>query len=407
MNAKCLLAGLSLAALSACKKDGGDDKEPAPVVNAATIVVTPQAFTETFGAMGTVVPRAGHIATLSAPAQGRVAQVLVTTGQSVSPGQPLVILDQAPFEAALHAAETAADAAARAAERQQRLANEGIVPKKDAESAAADAAKSHADVVTAQRALQLSTLRSPIAGVVTKMNATLGASADVTQPLVEIADPSALDVLLNATPTDAGRVRAGAKVALSAGATATGEPLGIGTVADISGTVDSASRGVAIRVQAPTTRRPLKIGETIFGAISVGTNPNAIVIPNEALVPDGETFKVFVVDATQHAHEQEVKVGGRSEKGVEITEGLKAGDRIVTTGAYAVSDSAKVVPMTAAPGETKDVKPDADDKKGDASDSADKADKADKTDTASSPTGQPANKPAGQPASKPAAKAKP
>jgi multidrug efflux pump subunit AcrA (membrane-fusion protein) len=103
-------------------------------------------------------------------------------------------------------------------------------------------------------------------------------------------------------------------------------------------------------VQAPTTRRPLRIGETVNGAIAVATRPSAIVIPAEALVPEGEEFKVFVVDSAGIAHERDVKVGGRSATGVEITEGLTAGEKIVTYGAYGMQDSVKVVPLAPARG---------------------------------------------------------
>src|SRR5581483_7815593 len=81
-------AAAMLTLASACHKKGGDEGETVQaVVPAQTIVVTPQAFTETMGAIGGVVPRAGHVATLSAPAAGRVGQVYVTTGQTVQPGQ--------------------------------------------------------------------------------------------------------------------------------------------------------------------------------------------------------------------------------------------------------------------------------------------------------------------------------
>jgi RND family efflux transporter MFP subunit len=374
MNHRTLIAALVAASLVAaslvgCKQSDEGDKEPAPVVNAATVVVSAQAFTETFDAIGNVVPRSDHVATLSAPGPGRVASVSVTTGQAVDAGETLVTLDQAPFESALRAAEAAVAAAERANDREQRLANEGIAPRKDAEAAAADAAAKRADLVNAQRMAALSVLKAPIAGVVTKMNATIGASVDASQPLVEIADPRALDILLNATPTDAGRTQPGAKVALSAGSTAKGEPLGVATVVDVSGTVDSTQRGVAIRAHAATTRRPLKIGETVFGQVAVATRPNAIVIPNDALVPDGEKFKVFVVDNQGIAHERDVTVGGKSDAGVEITEGLTVGERIVTQGAYAVSDSAKVAPLSAPPGKVPDEEGGAAEK-GDAKDEA-------------------------------------
>jgi RND family efflux transporter MFP subunit len=202
-----------------------------------------------------------------------------------------------------------------------------------------------------------SILRSQIAGVVTRMSATLGAQADPAQPLVEVSDPRSLDVLMSVTPTDAARVQPGAKVALSAGQSASGEPLGIGSVTDVSGTVDSTNRSVAVRVQAPTTRRPLRIGETVFGAITVGVRPNAIVVPLEALVPEGDKFKVFVVDAKGIAHERGVTVGSKSDTGAEITDGLKAGERIVTYGAYGMTDSAKVVPLAPPATKADTVKP--------------------------------------------------
>jgi len=271
--------------------------------------------------------------------------VLVSAGQAVQAGQALIELDQAPFQAALQSAEATLSAAEKANERQQRLAGEGIVPRKDAELAAADVAKARADAAAARRMAQLAVLRSPIAGVVTRMSATLGAAADPAQPLVEVADPSALDVLMSVTPTDAARIRPGAKVTLSAGQSANGEPLGVGTVMDVSGTVDSTNRSVAVRVQAPTTVRPLRIGETVFGSIAVATKPNAVVVPVEALVPEGDRFKVFVVDPAGLAHEREVKVGGRTSVVVEITDGLRAGEKVVTVGAYGVQDSAKVVPL--------------------------------------------------------------
>jgi cobalt-zinc-cadmium efflux system membrane fusion protein len=342
----CALA-LTLALGASCKKDAESDAAAHPTVSATTIVVTLQPFTETLEAIGTVVGRAGHVAALSAPGPGRIGQVLVTTGQTVQTGQPLIELDQAPFQAALQSAEAALAAAERNAERQQRLAAEGIIPKKDAEQAAADVAKARADAGEARRLATQSTLRSPINGVITRLNASLGGSVDTSQPLVEISDPTALDVLLNVTPTAAARVQPAQKVALTAGQSAGGEPLGIGTVMDVSSTIDSTTRGVAVRVQAPTTRRPMRIGETVYGAIAVATRARSVVVPAEAIVPEGDGFRVFIVDPNGLAHAREVTIGGRSSAGVEITEGLKAGDKVVTYGAYGLQDSVKVVPLVA------------------------------------------------------------
>jgi RND family efflux transporter MFP subunit len=257
----------------------------------------------------------------------------------------LIELDQAPFRASLEAAEAAYAAAQQASERQQRLAQEGIAPRKDAQQAVADLARARNDLEIARRAENLSIIKAPISGVVTRVVATIGSSVDPSQPLIEIADPSTIDIVLSVTPSDAARVRPGAKANLTAGQSQGGESLGVGDVVEVSSAVDSTTRSVAVRVQAAHTRRPLRFGETVFGAIAVAARAGAIVVPIEALVPDGEGFKVFVVDANNIAHSRPVTVGGKTTTTAEISDGLKAGERIVTFGAYGMQDSAKVIPV--------------------------------------------------------------
>ena len=83
---------LAMLVAGGCKaKEGGDSEtEAKPVVAAQTIVVTPQPFTETLGAIGSVTPRPGHVSAVNAPAQGRVAKVEVSTGQAVHADEPLI-----------------------------------------------------------------------------------------------------------------------------------------------------------------------------------------------------------------------------------------------------------------------------------------------------------------------------
>jgi membrane fusion protein, multidrug efflux system len=223
------------------------------------------------------------------------------------------------------------------------MVTQGIAPRRDLEAASAELAKAKSEVAAARRTAELATLRAPISGVVTRMGATIGASVDASQTLVEIADPSEVDIVLSLPPTDAARVHQGAKVMLHGGAGADGEVLGEATVTDISGIVDSASHSVALRARGGKLNRELRIGETLFGEVVLATRAKAIVIPAQALVPEGDGYKVFVVDSSGTAHAREVSVGGRTSGTAEITKGLEAGERVVTYGAYGVTDSAKIV----------------------------------------------------------------
>ena len=299
-------------------------------------------FTEIVTAIGTVAPRPGRYAELAAPAPTRVARILVAPGQRVAAGDTLVVFEQAPFEAAAHAADVALMAAQHAADRASRLVAAGILPKKDADQADLDLAAAQTADVTARRNADLAALRSPIAGVVTRVNAVMGASVDVSQPVVAVADPNALDLVFGLSVDAAGRVHAGDSLLVLAGELGTGDTLGPGRVQDVGVAVDSVTRTVTARGHLTHGTRALRIGETVYARIAVRTTPKAIVVPEVSLVPTGEGYRVFVVDTAGMAHARDVTVGGRADGLAEITSGLAAGEVVVAAGAYGVTDSARV-----------------------------------------------------------------
>ena len=339
------LSLLCVMALAACGGDRGDDESSgaaAPAaVTARTAIAASGSFEQAVDAIGQVTARPGSVAGLGAPGPTRVARVLVALGQRVRPGQALVVFDQTGFAAEARTAEAALVTAQHAYDRARRLADAGIVPTKEAEQAAAELASARGAAAVARHTETLATLRSPIAGVVTRMDAVLGASVDAGAPLVEVADPSAVDVSFTLSPAEAGRVSAGATVALSEGPA--GASLGRGVLADIGAAVDSASHGVPVRVRVTEPARTLRLGETVLGRIAAGTHANAITVPIAALVPSGEGYRVFVVDSSGTAHARTVVIGGRTEQAAEIVKGVAAGERVVTDGAYGMQDSTRVV----------------------------------------------------------------
>lgn len=330
-----------LASCGAAESDGTSGDVQA-VVTARTVLVVAQPFTEVLTVTGTVVPRAGAMAQLSAPSPARIARIFVQTGQNVSRGTPLVEFEQAPFLARAHAAEAALQSAVLAAERARRLVSQGIVARKDQEQADAALAAARADALSARRDAQLSRLDAPIAGVVTRMTALIGASVDASQPLVEVVDTRLVDIVLQLSANDAARVSRGAHVELSSGQGAGARSLGASTVTDIGGVVDSATRSVAVRIRASGLSRQLRIGETISADIAVAEDAQAIVVPTESLVPSSEGFIVFVVDSTEIAHERVVIVGGMHGDRTRILTGLTVGERVVTYGAFGMTDGATV-----------------------------------------------------------------
>jgi membrane fusion protein (multidrug efflux system) len=337
-----LLALAAGVALAGCHRGDNAEEEVPAVVGAKTAKAVTQPFSQMITAMGVIDARPGTFAALGAPGPTRVAKVFATAGQKVEKGTPLIEFERAPFEAAAKQAETALAAARQARDRAARLVEAGVTPRKDLEQAETELAQAESNAVTARRVLELATLTSPVTGVVTRMTAVVGTPVDANQSLVEVADPETLDVVFNLSPADAASVRSGQQVKLTAGEGEQAEALGSGTVSSVGLSIDSASRSVAVRARLTAPARVLRIGETVFGRISVATHKAAVVVPVEALVPEGEGFKVFVVDSAGMAHSTDVKVGARTEGLAEITEGLEGGETVVTYGAYGIEDSAKI-----------------------------------------------------------------
>jgi len=340
---------LALVALpAACRVRASADETDAGGVHGAVAVQTAAAKAQPFArvvrAIGTVTPRPGRFAELAAPGPTRVARIFVAPGQAVAEGDTLIEFERAPFDAAAQSAAAVLEAAQRNFTRAVRLVQAGILPQKDADQAASELAQAQVAAVTARRAQQLATLRAPLSGLVTRMSAVLGASVDANQPLVQVADPAALDVVFNVSPAEAAEIREGDSVAVAAGETARGDPLGAGVVTGVAAAVDSLSRAVAVRARVRRPERRLRIGESLFGRIVTAIEPRAITVPVAALVPapGGEGFQVFVVDSSGVVHVRPVTVGGRSEAVAEIVAGLAAGEVVVTNGAYGIADGARV-----------------------------------------------------------------
>jgi membrane fusion protein, heavy metal efflux system len=345
-----MMSVLCVVATTGCAQEQEASETPlTSEVAATTVRVDTGSFADVIDAGGVVTARTGAEVSLSAPSATRIERVHVAVGDRVSVGAPLVDFEAVLFEATLSAAESALQAAEQARARAERLVGAGVAPRRDLEQSIADVALARATAVSARRARQLTTLRAPIAGVVTRVGALRGANVSEQQPLIDIADPARVDLVLQLTPEAARRVRAGQSVALRSSAALNAALIGVGAVAHVSPVVDSATRSVAARVAVAQTSVPLRIGETLFGSITAEIHRGAVIVSDESLVPHEEGFRVFVVDSLRVAHARVVTVGGRSTRGVWILDGLRRGELVVTAGAYGVDDGSVITSAAKTP----------------------------------------------------------
>lgn len=235
----------------------------------------------------------------------------------------------------------------RLAERTAALRRTVIDPN-DRAVAASRVRQSRQRVATLDAQLRLTTIRAPISGNVTEQFQFAGEYVAAGGRLVTIADIDKLIVKARFADTVAARIREGDPAMVLPDDTH-GVSLS-GRVSLVSRTADPQSRAVEVWVSLPgvdpqRTRFRLRPGGSADVVVTDRRVNKAIVVPASAVTLDAanaDAGTVMVVDAENVAHEKKVRVGIRAGNQVQIVSGLRAGERVVTEGNYALPDGAKV-----------------------------------------------------------------
>jgi len=188
--------------------------------------------------------------------------------------------------------------------------------------------------------LSYSEIRSPLDGVVTDRPLYPGEMAAAGTALITVMDLSRVTARAHIPQNDAAVLKVGNSATIAV--PGLDEPVE-GKVVLVSPALDPNSTTVEVWVQAKNPKQTLKPGSSVRLSMVAAEVPDALLVPAAALLtgPDGATTVMLIGD-DQHAHQQAVKVGIRQDDKVQITEGLKEGQRIVTEGAYGLPDNAKV-----------------------------------------------------------------
>ncbi|MFZ5625217.1 MAG: efflux RND transporter periplasmic adaptor subunit [Gemmatimonadota bacterium] len=332
--------GLAIAVVS-CGSGGDGAAAAPPHVPVGLATVTRDTITATVRLVGRLVPLPGGTALLAAPTDAVVQRIAVQVGQAVRPGAVLVELDAPELVTRVVEARAGAEVAEHEARRQQDLYDQGITSRKQLEEklAAARAARSAASA--AEQLLERTHVASPIGGGVQRVLVHQGERVTAGTPLVEVVNGSVLDLQVEAPPADLRQLRMG-QVARVVGE---GQPdVRPGTVIAIAPAVDSLSNAARVILRIPEPGPALRAGMGAVATVITGLKRDVLVVPDSALVLVGDAMSVFVVGPGSVARARAVRVGVRSGGRAEVMGDLKPGDRVVTTGAFGLSDGMLVVP---------------------------------------------------------------
>jgi len=169
---------------------------------------------------------------------------------------------------------------------------------------------------------------SPIHGIVIEQTTAIGASIDTQNPVMCVGDYDKVIADIDIYENDCPKISVGQTVEVESSMKI---PV-IGNIVYISNQLEPNTRTLKARAEITKNAELLKIGEFINCDILVSERPNAITIPQKAVVEDSDRQLVFVQCAPKSFDKIYVKTGHRFMEKIEIKEGLKPGDAVVTVG---------------------------------------------------------------------------
>lgn len=226
---------------------------------------------------------------------------------------------------------TDAELAVQAALVQQSQSQTEQVVKKftkpDIDAAAAGVAQAEAAVELAQINLNRATITAPFDAVVVKKNVSKGAIVGAQTSLLSLVSQDT-QVVFNVEEGSIGRLREGQRVGFTVAAF--GERRFDGSIVSIAPTADAASRTFRVRANI-SNGVGVRAGMFANVLVTVQERKQVATVPTDALVPQGQDNFVLVVNGDK-AERRKVQVGLRNETAVEILEGVKEGEQVVTRG---------------------------------------------------------------------------
>jgi membrane fusion protein (multidrug efflux system) len=304
----------------------GPGGPPRPVgVEAAKVVV--ESIAEEAVAAGSL--RANESVTVRSEVAGRITQVGFTDGARVTRGTTLFALDASLSAAEVEQARAELALAKANFERTAELARRNFVSESAKDTAAANQKVLEAKLKLAEARLARSEIRAPFNGVMGLRNISPGDFVKDGADLALIEDISKMKVDVRLPERYFGRIKPGQPIMLSfdsmPGKTFTA------TLKAVDAQVDANGRSLLLRGELANPGGALRTGMYARARVLLRENPQAMLIPEEAITPLGADVFVYRIDGGK-AMRTKIQTGIRRDGKVEVTSGLQPGDQVVSAG---------------------------------------------------------------------------
>ena len=311
-----------------------------------TIVAERNEWPNTLAAIGTVAAVQG--VTVSADLPGVVDRIAFDSGRTAREGDVLAELDTRQEQAQLTAAEAELELARLTFERMRGLIEHDAVSRAEFDAAAAAQKQAEAKIREIRATIARKTIRAPFSGMLGIRAVNLGQYLTSGSPIVPLQSLDPIYVNFGVPQQDAGQIRPGRSVRITAA------DLGglefAGRITAIDSVVDQATRNVTVQATLANPSGKLRPGMFVQAQVLLGAAQPVVALPASAIsyAPYGDS--VFIVTDLKNqegrtyrgVRQQVVKLGGSRGDQVAVLSGIEPGEEVVTSGVFKLRNGAAV-----------------------------------------------------------------
>ena len=331
------------------------EKSGPPPETVATTKAEAQKWSGSLTAIGTITAVKG--VTISNDAPGIVTAIKFESGAVVTQGQVLVQLDSHVERSQIAAIDARRELAEINVGRTRALVETAAIPSAQLDTDLSILKASRADLGALKAQIDRKTVRAPFAGKLGLRTVNLGQYVAPGTPLtvLEATDAVFVDFSLPQQRLPSVLIGMPIKVAIDG---ATTPPLD-GAIAAIDPTVDPATRTLKLRANVPNKGEALRPGMFVNVAVTLPEQPPVVIVPASSVVRASYGNSVFVAEEKKDesgapvktadgqivktARQQFVRTGESRGDFVAILDGVKAGEEIVSSGAFKLRNNAPIV----------------------------------------------------------------
>ena len=273
--------------------------------------------------------------------EGRLVEIRMREGAEVAEGEPLFKVDDLELRTQVARQEAELTLAEQALQRTRQLLEDRASSAADLERAEATAKSARAALDLLKLRLDRTLVRAPFAGVVGARLVSLGDYVTTATRLVTLQTVNPQRAVFTVAERYAERVRRGQRVTFQVAALS-GRTF-TGAVQFVDPVVQLPARTILVKAEVPNPDRALKAGMFIEAELAVETRPQAVVVPEDAVLPlEGADYVWVAADSA--VTRREVSLGVRRPGWVEVLRGVDGGDLVVVGGLERLTEGAPVVP---------------------------------------------------------------